>query len=386
LCTIFGGTLEFRASFPRRCDDLSVIAIDVEDAALARSIRTALERAGHVVHGRDARDAPATAEIVVHGPTRDPAAAIASIRARGRIDVGVIVVATTETDLLAAHRAGALASLPLPLDVDALVCAVARAFAPPKEPIVADPLDARSPTMLGRLAASLSHELGTPLAALSMNLDVLVEEHRRLRRSEDLLMQMIDGAPVDPDARVHLAHAPREDVDETFGDARASVDRLRTLLARMKELADRTTRTLAPLELAPIVHEAARRAVDGDVTLEASLEGAGRAMTHGPTLSAIVTELVRNASHAARSLSSPRVRVEVTADRDETVIAVRDNGPGVEHDVREKIFDPFYTTKRGGLGLGLTVARDQAEQIGARIDLESTPGRGACIRVRLKRS
>jgi signal transduction histidine kinase len=380
LCTIFDRTLDFRASFPRRCDDSAVIALDVGDAALASSARAALEKMGHSVGGPESIEA---AEIVVHGPTRDPAGAVASIRARGRIDVGVVVIAS-ETDPVSA---GAIASFRAPVDVRALVSAVHRAIHPPIEAETDETLDGRAPTVIGRLAASLSHELGTPLAALSMNLDVMSEDHQRLRRSEELLVQMLDGAPVDPDARAHLAEAPQDDVGDALSDARASVDRMGVLLARMKELAERSVRTLAPLEVAPIALQAARRAIDADVKLEESSTAKGRSLTHGPTLAAIVAELVRNASQAARTLSSPRVRVEVREEGGEVIVSVRDNGPGVPHDVREKIFHPFYTTKRGtgALGLGLTIARDRAEQLGGRIELQGEPGRGVCFSLRLRR-
>jgi signal transduction histidine kinase len=64
------------------------------------------------------------------------------------------------------------------------------------------------------------------------------------------------------------------------------------------------------------------------------------------------------------------------------VIAVADFGPGVATDQREKIFVPFFTTKRQGSGVGLTLVRQIATAHGATIDVSQTPGGGATVSVK----
>jgi len=64
------------------------------------------------------------------------------------------------------------------------------------------------------------------------------------------------------------------------------------------------------------------------------------------------------------------------------VIAVADNGPGIPADQREKIFVPFYTTKRQGSGVGLTLVRQIATVHGATVSISKTPGGGATISLR----
>ena len=63
-------------------------------------------------------------------------------------------------------------------------------------------------------------------------------------------------------------------------------------------------------------------------------------------------------------------------------ISVSDNGPGIPPDHREKVFVPFFTTKRQGSGIGLTLVRQIAAAHGASIDVRETPGGGArvCLR------
>jgi two-component system, NtrC family, nitrogen regulation sensor histidine kinase NtrY len=63
-------------------------------------------------------------------------------------------------------------------------------------------------------------------------------------------------------------------------------------------------------------------------------------------------------------------------------IAVADNGPGIAPDQREKIFVPFFTTKRQGSGVGLTLVRQIATAHDATVDISPTAGGGATVSIR----
>ncbi len=65
------------------------------------------------------------------------------------------------------------------------------------------------------------------------------------------------------------------------------------------------------------------------------------------------------------------------------LLAVRDEGPGIDRQYASRIFEPFFTTKgpRQGTGLGLTVCRSIVEQCGGRMEVESPPGLGATFKV-----
>jgi two-component system nitrogen regulation sensor histidine kinase NtrY len=93
--------------------------------------------------------------------------------------------------------------------------------------------------------------------------------------------------------------------------------------------------------------------------------------------------LVRNAIEALRDAPAGRIALSAHRDPDGRVaIVVADNGPGIAPDQREKIFVPFFTTKRQGSGVGLTLVRQIATAHDATVDVSNTPGGGATVSLR----
>lgn len=93
--------------------------------------------------------------------------------------------------------------------------------------------------------------------------------------------------------------------------------------------------------------------------------------------------LVRNAIEALRDTPASAIALSARRDPDGHVaISVADNGPGIAPDQREKVFVPFFTTKRQGSGIGLTIVRQIATAHGATVDVSNSPGGGATVRLR----
>ncbi len=93
--------------------------------------------------------------------------------------------------------------------------------------------------------------------------------------------------------------------------------------------------------------------------------------------------LVRNAIEALRDVQDGRIALTAARDLDgRIVIAVADNGPGIAPDQREKVFVPFFTTKRQGSGVGLTLARQIAALHGGAVVISETRGGGATVNLR----
>jgi signal transduction histidine kinase len=94
--------------------------------------------------------------------------------------------------------------------------------------------------------------------------------------------------------------------------------------------------------------------------------------------------LVRNAIEALRETPAGRIALGAHRDSDgHVVLSVSDNGPGIAPEQRMRIFVPFFTTKRHGNGIGLTLVRQIATAHSASIDVSQTPGGGATFSLRL---
>jgi two-component system sensor kinase FixL len=97
-------------------------------------------------------------------------------------------------------------------------------------------------------------------------------------------------------------------------------------------------------------------------------------------LQQVVLNLLLNAFDAMKDCAVNERRVVLQAERDGacmTKVAVRDRGPGLRRDKLDKIFQPFYTTKRDGLGMGLSISRSIIEAHGGHLWAENNPDRGA---------
>ncbi|MGB5654382.1 MAG: HAMP domain-containing sensor histidine kinase, partial [Robiginitalea sp.] len=97
----------------------------------------------------------------------------------------------------------------------------------------------------------------------------------------------------------------------------------------------------------------------------------------------VITNLVKNAIQALPEVTDPRILVIVSAEGDMAKIAVADNGKGIEEEFRDKIFEPKFTTKTSGMGLGLGMVKTIVETYKGSIDFSSETGKGTVFTVRI---
>jgi two-component system nitrogen regulation sensor histidine kinase NtrY len=89
-----------------------------------------------------------------------------------------------------------------------------------------------------------------------------------------------------------------------------------------------------------------------------------------------IINLLRNAIDAASEAPAPAISVACLRDGDLISISVADNGPGLTDEVRDKLFLPFFTTKAGGSGIGLSIARQVALAHQGRLEARAGAGGG----------
>jgi signal transduction histidine kinase len=218
------------------------------------------------------------------------------------------------------------------------------------------------------LAATISHELRQPLAAIRANAE-----------AGDLLLA--SGLSDVSEAREIFQNIVAD-------DARAVevIESVRKLLRRDQSLVV-TTVDLNQLcrEVVRILHnDAVRR----NATLELSLDAVSPTVTGDPVqLQQVVLNLVVNGLEAASTSETNRSVVVHTESREDQVeMRVHDSGPGIPATVQPHLFESFFSTKSGGLGLGLVIARSIIERHSGRIGVENHPSGGAVFRIQLPKT
>jgi signal transduction histidine kinase len=101
-----------------------------------------------------------------------------------------------------------------------------------------------------------------------------------------------------------------------------------------------------------------------------------------------LAQILRNLGVNAIEASDPSTQIEIgwKLSSEEAVLFLRDRGPGIPEEIRERIYDPFFTTKTRGTGLGLAIARDLADRLGGSLTLEPAAGGGTLATLRLRRA
>jgi two-component system sensor kinase FixL len=219
---------------------------------------------------------------------------------------------------------------------------------------------------MGELAASIAHELNQPLSG------VLVNSQAALR--------FLDLDPPNVDEVREILH------DIVVDDRRAGevIRRLRSMLQRgVIEPSDVDVNDIVADVVKLLATDATRRNIAIEPALAPNLP-----RVHGDDiqLKQVVINLVVNAMDAMNDTEAHERRVTVrttAADRATVLISVADRGPGIGPDKLGQIFKPFFTTKREGMGMGLSISRTIVEAHGGTLQAENNPDRGASFLCRL---
>jgi C4-dicarboxylate-specific signal transduction histidine kinase len=215
----------------------------------------------------------------------------------------------------------------------------------------------------GELTASLSHELGQPLAAIVNNAEVA----RRL-----LARQVSQGAPANLAVEEAL-------LDVVAQGRRASqvVREFRRFLRREQgEREELTVKDLLESTTLLLRQEYSDRGVPLHVDVA---PGVPVLRVERVLVQQVLVNLLQNGLEAARRVPDGQVLVRARAVRGGVRMTVVDNGSGFAADVRRSAFEPFVTTRANGMGMGLAIARRVVDAHGGHIAVGHLPGAGAVV-------
>ena len=203
------------------------------------------------------------------------------------------------------------------------------------------------------LAASMSHEIRNPLVAIKTFAQLLPERFQ------------------DADFRKDFSEIVVREID-----------RLDKIITQINDFAHPPELVLKPIDVRTPVNKALELAkdrfgVNGEVAFEMSLPNdLPKVVGDEEALAEAFAHLVANAAEAVAGQEKPRVSLSAKPIREgnrarEVVISIRDNGKGIDPDLRDKVFSPFCTTKPRGMGLGLPIVKRTIFDHNGRVDIDS---------------
>ncbi len=214
---------------------------------------------------------------------------------------------------------------------------------------------------LGQLTAGLAHELRNPLGTIKASAEMLTKS---------------------------VAQKQSEVATEMAGYIESEVDRVNALIASFLDFA-------RPLQIHPemaelkqmieeVVREQSELARKREVSLEATMKDPSLRFAFDPSLMRLaLSNLVQNAIQASAAGKAVRIRAE--DDEQKVCISVIDEGEGIQKQHRENIFNPFFTTKPTGVGLGLPIVSKIVDEHAGRIQVFSDAGVGTKFEIVLPR-
>lgn len=219
---------------------------------------------------------------------------------------------------------------------------------------------------LGQLSAGLAHEIRNPLGVI--------------KGSAELLNQKLANA--DSMAK------------ELSGYIYTEVNRVSALVSRFLDFARPSRLDLRPQDLGPVIERALRYLSDQGLTARVSVHcnfaaGLPQVMLDEELCEQVFINLLLNACQAMGEQGGElniRTFLVESDGRREVAAEVEDSGPGIAPEMREQIFNPFVTTRKSGVGLGLAIVAKIVDAHGGTVRLVPGQGSGACFRVTLPRA
>lgn len=218
-------------------------------------------------------------------------------------------------------------------------------------------------SILGQIAAGVAHEINQPVAAI--------------RTYAENAGRFLDAGKAEP-ASVNLTSIV------------SMTERIGAITSTLRSFARRPGVAASPLPVREAIEGAlsllSGRIRDSGVTI---VKPRGTAsplvMASRIRLEQILVNLLQNALDAMKDRPDPRIEIDLAERDDRVLISVRDNGPGLGPEAAGNLFMPFQTTKEKGLGLGLVISQEIAQELGGTLRLDPDTAGGASFTIDLRR-
>jgi len=236
---------------------------------------------------------------------------------------------------------------------------------------------------IGSLAAGMAHEINNPIGFIRSNLTTAINYVETMRKAFNTFRRenLNDENSIKRGGDIDFI---LEDFPTLLAESATGADRVAKIVANLKAFSNIDHASHAEIDLnevIQIVTDLIKGQLHEDVTLTLELQPLPKIECDQGRISQALLALLQNAVQAIKKHGTIRLSTGITDN--EIRIAVIDNGCGIAPEVRDRIFDPFFSTQDvgQGTGLGLTVSRDIVTAYGGRIEVESMPGTGSTFTI-----